>query len=326
MPLVLLLSLYLIAQPPAHRKPAAKAAPIPSAERINNAALTPLIAENSTGPAVIRAQILLARANFSVGEIDGSAGLNFRHAVKGFQTAHGIPPTGRINKATWEALNADSEPAVVSYTVTKADTAGPFEKIPNDLMDQAKLAALDYESVDEKLGERFHSSPSLLHKLNPRKPFDEPGTEINVPAIKTPAPLRAASLTVSKSENTIAALDRAGKILAQYPCTSGSEHDPLPLGDWKVKDIANNPPFYYNPDLFWNADETQSKARIAPGPRNPVGVVWIGITKEHYGLHGTPAPSLVGHAQSHGCVRLTNWDALQLSKIVAAGTPVHFIE
>jgi lipoprotein-anchoring transpeptidase ErfK/SrfK len=131
---------------------------------------------------------------------------------------------------------------------------------------------------------------------------------------------------VSKSQNTITAIDRAGKVLAQFPCTSGSDHDPLPVGDWKVKDVVNNPPFYYNPDLFWNADATQSKAKIAPGPRNPVGVVWIGVNKEHYGIHGTPAPSLVGHAQSHGCVRMTNWDALQLSKMVAPGTPVTFKE
>jgi lipoprotein-anchoring transpeptidase ErfK/SrfK len=322
----LVLSLCLMAQPPAHRKPAARTVAHWSAESINNAAVNAAIAANSTGPAVIRAQILLDRADFSVGEIDGSAGLNFRHAVKGFQAAHDIPATGRMNKGTWDALNVDSAPAVVSYIITKADTAGPFEKLPDDLMDQAQLAALNYESVDDKLGERFHSSPSLLHKLNPKKPFDQPGTEIWVPDVKSPPTSKAASLTVSKSQNTITAIDRAGKVLAQFPCTSGSDHDPLPVGDWKVKDVVNNPPFYYNPDLFWNADATQSKAKIAPGPRNPVGVVWIGVNKEHYGIHGTPAPSLVGHAQSHGCVRMTNWDALQLSKMVAPGTPVTFKE
>ena len=186
---------------------------------------------------------------------------------------------------------------------------------------------MNYESIDAELGERFHSAPSLLHKLNPRKPFDQPDTEIWVPDVNMPVPLKAASVTVSKSMNTVTALDSDGKVLAKFPCTSGSDHDPLPLGEWKVKDVVYNPPFYYNPDLFWDADDaTQAKAKIAPGPRNPVGVVWIGITKAHYGLHGTPAPAVVGHAQSHGCVRMTNWDALELSKMVAARTPVYFKE
>lgn len=274
---------------------------------------------------VIRAQILLSRANFSVGEIDGSAGTNYRNAIKGFQTVHDLPATGFLNKATWAAVNADTAPVIVFYTITAKDIAGPFEKIPDDLMEQAKLPSLGYESLDDELGERFHSSPALLHRLNPNKPFDQPGTEIWVPSIDVTKLPRAASIIVSKSQNTVSPVDRAGKVLAQYPCTSGSDHDPLPIGEWRIKDIVDNPPFYYSPDLFWNAadDPTQSKATIPPGPRNPVGIVWIGITKLHYALHGTPAPSLVGHAQSHGCIRMTNWDALQLSKMIAVGIPVY---
>jgi lipoprotein-anchoring transpeptidase ErfK/SrfK len=306
MPLLPFLSFFLILSPPVK---------------------IPRTASQPTLTRVIHAQILLSRANFSTGEIDGAAGANFRQAVKGFQTAHDLRVTGHVDRATWTALNADQAPALISYTITNKDTAGPFEKIPDDLMEQAKLPAMGYESVDAELGERFHSNPALLHRLNPNKHFDQPDTEIWVPDVDSPAPGKAASVTVSKSENTVTALDEAGKIIAQYPCTSGSDHDPLPIGEWKVKDIVDNPPFYYNPDLFWNADDaTQAKAKIAPGPRGPVGVVWIGITKEHYGLHGTPAPALVGHAQSHGCVRLTNWDALQLSKMVAWGTPVYFKE
>lgn len=289
--------------------------PVPKIAR-PNAALT----------AIVRDQILLSRANFSVGEIDGSAGTNFRQAVKGFQTAHDLRSTGIINRATRATLLLDKAPALVSYTITEKDAAGPFAPVPDDLMEQAKLPAMDYESLDAELGEKFHSNPALLHRLNPGKSF-EANTEIRVPDVSEPETLaRAASVTVSKSKNTVTVLNAEGKIIAEYPCTSGSDHDPLPIGEWKVKDIVPNPPFYYNPDLFWNADASQAKAKIAPGPRNPVGVVWIGITKEHYGLHGTPAPSLVGHAQSHGCVRLTNWDALQLSKRVVAGTPVYFTE
>lgn len=273
---------------------------------------------------VLRAQILLSRAHFSVGQIDGFAGVNFHHAVKAYQLAHKLRPTGNLDAATMKALNAVTGPVVGSYTITDADTAGPFEKLPDDLMAQADLPALGYESVDDELGERFHSRPALLHKLNPGKSFDQPGTEIRVPQVDADPPGKAASLTVSRSLNTVVAKGGDGRILAHFPCTSGSSHDPLPLGKWKVIDIVDNPPFYYNPDLFWNADATQAKAKIAPGPRNPVGVVWIGISKPHYGIHGTPAPDLVGHAQSHGCVRLTNWDALEVSKMVAAGTPVYF--
>jgi lipoprotein-anchoring transpeptidase ErfK/SrfK len=131
---------------------------------------------------------------------------------------------------------------------------------------------------------------------------------------------------VSKSKSTVEALDADGKILALYPATLGSVHDPLPLGNWKVTHVARNPKFYYNPDLFWDASSADTKAVIQPGPRNPVGVIWIGLTKPHYGIHGTPDPSLIGHVQSHGCVRMTNWDASELGGMVTAGTPVLFKE
>ena len=122
------------------------------------------------------------------------------------------------------------------------------------------------------------------------------------------------------------ALDAAGKILAQYPASSGSEHDPLPIGMWKINGVAKNPPFHYNPELFWDAEPNHSKAKIAPGPNNPVGVVWIDLTKDHYGIHGTPEPARVGHTQSHGCIRLTNWDAMELAGMVRPGLPAELKE
>ena len=296
------------------------------ADAINDATRTPLVTEKSSGPAVIRAQILLSRANFSVGQIDGSPGINFRRAVMGFQSAHDIPVTGIINRGTWEALNIDPGPAIVPYRITPEDLAGPFEKIPDDMMEMAKLPKLGYTSVDDELGERFHSTPQLLHKLNPNKHFDQPETEIMVPNVETRQAAKAASVVVSKSAGTVSALDGQGKILAQFPATTGSDHDPLPIGDWKVTTIRHDPEFYYNPDLFWDADPAQSKAKIAAGPRGPVGNIWIGISKEHYGIHGTGVPAAIGHTQSHGCIRLTNWDALELAKMVGPGTPVHLEE
>ena len=147
-----------------------------------------------------------------------------------------------------------------------------------------------------------------------------------VPNVHDDMPPKAASVVVSKSKSTVEALDANGKVLAEYPATIGSIHDPLPIGDWKVTHVTRDPIFYYNPNLFWDASGSDTKAEIKPGPRNPVGVVWIGLTKEHYGIHGTPEPSLIGHVQSHGCVRLTNWDAAELAGMVSAGTPVVFKE
>jgi lipoprotein-anchoring transpeptidase ErfK/SrfK len=293
---------------------------------INDTTLAPPISAQSGGAAVIRAQILLCRAKFSVGEIDGSPGSNFREAVKGFQSFHAITPTGVVDKATWKALNLDKGVAVVAYRITTADVAGPFVKIPNDWAEMAKLPKMGYASVDEELGEKFHSNPALLHELNANKAFDKAGTEIMVPNLNVPRIARAASVVVKKAEGTVTAFDGRGKVIAQFPATTGSDHDPLPLGDWKVIDVHPNPTFSYNPDLFWDAGSKETKQLIAAGPRGPVGVVWIGLSKEHYGIHGTAEPSGVGHAQSHGCIRLTNWDAMELSRMVGPGTPVHLKE
>jgi lipoprotein-anchoring transpeptidase ErfK/SrfK len=274
----------------------------------------------SSASAILRAQILLARAHFSCGEIDARYGSNLRGAISAFQEARGLPPSGTVDKATWKILNADTEPALVRATIVPEDVAGPFMTIPEDIMERAKLPALPYASPLEGIAEKYHSSPALLQKLNPGSRFDTAGEQLQAPNVLVPPPEKAASVVVSKSRHAAAALDAGGKILARYPASSGSEHDPLPLGKWKILGVARNPPFHYNPELFWDAKETQQKARIAPGPNNPVGVAWIDLSREHYGIHGTPEPSRVGKTQSHGCVRLTNWDVLELSKIVAPGT------
>jgi lipoprotein-anchoring transpeptidase ErfK/SrfK len=131
---------------------------------------------------------------------------------------------------------------------------------------------------------------------------------------------------VSKSASALAVTDASGKVIMHAPVTSGSEHDPLPIGNWTVTAVARNPTFNYNPDLFWDADPNHAKAKLPAGPNNPVGVVWIDINKPHYGIHGTPEPGTVGHTESHGCVRLTNWDALKLAAMVGKGTKVEFVE
>jgi lipoprotein-anchoring transpeptidase ErfK/SrfK len=275
----------------------------------------------------LRLQVLLDRAHFSPGEIDGLPGENTSHALRAFRASHGLREQSDLGPRTLKALEGVKPiPTLVPYTVAEDDTRGPFATIPNDLMEQAALPALGYQSPLEGLAEKFHVKPALLSRLNRGKDLSTPGVEIQVPNVRDDPPPKASKVVVSKNRHTLEAFNAAGRVVAEYPVTSGSQHDPLPIGTWKVMDITPRPAFYYNPDLFWNAPAADAKAKLQPGPNNPVGVVWIGISKEHYGIHGTPEPSLVGHAESHGCVRLTNWDAAELSKIVTVGTPVVFKE
>ncbi len=189
------------------------------------------------------------------------------------------------------------------------------------MADKAKLPALGYENMPEALGEKFHINPTVLAALNPGMKLDRAGSVIEVPNVTRP-PLEKTSgmsILVSRSRGTVEAIDANGVVLARYPATTGSEHDPLPLGRWKVNGVAWNPPYNYNPDLFWDSEASDKKAKLAPGPNSPVGEVWIDLSKPHYGIHGTPSPSTIGKTTSHGCIRLTNWDAIELAKMVTPG-------
>jgi lipoprotein-anchoring transpeptidase ErfK/SrfK len=290
-------------------------------EDVNNPKAAVVLTQGARSSAVVRAQILLDRQHFSCGEIDGDFGSNLAKTVAAFQTARNLPANGNVDTETWAALNQDTAPALTAYAITPQDVAGPFTKVPSEMMEQAALLALNFQSPQEALGEKFHLSPKLLAALNPGSRLDEPGEQIQVPNVQMAAPGEAASLVVSKNESSVIALDASGKVLVWYAATIGSEHDPLPLGNWKVKGVQRNPPFHYNPNLFWDASPIDQKALIKPGPNNPVGVVWIALSKEHYGIHGTPEPSDIGHTESHGCIRLTNWDAAELAGMVKPGTP-----
>lgn len=279
------------------------------------------VGPNSRGNAVVRAQILLARAHFSCGQIDGHYGHNLQQTVAAYQTSRNLPANGIVGPETWNALKADTAPALIPYTIAPGDVAGPFVKVPQDMMAKAKLPALGYETPLEVLGEKFHASPKLLQQLNPGKAFDKPGEQILTPNVMVPPPGPAAWIVVAKNDTSVTAYDAQSKLIAYYSASVGSEHDPLPVGFWKVLGVQRNPVFHYNPALFWNADAKDSKADIKPGPNNPVGVVWIALSKQHYGIHGTPEPSKIGHTESHGCIRLTNWDAAELAGLVKPGTP-----
>ena len=283
-------------------------------------------------------QVLLDRQGFSPGQIDGKPGQNFSHALAALQQARNIPVTGQPDCDTWRALGGDSasasQPTVTTYEITEADVKGPFAKrIPREISKQASLPALGYQSAVEEIGERFHASPLLLRQLNPHLRI-APGVQIKVPAVPPFDPAAKAApdsnagdvtVQVSSSESAVRVLGADGKTLFFAPVTTGSEHDPLPPGKWAVTGVDWHPVFHYNPQLFWDAKPSDNRATIKPGPNNPVGVVWINLNLEHYGLHGTPEPANIGKTESHGCVRLTNWDAARLASLVKKGTPVIFI-
>jgi lipoprotein-anchoring transpeptidase ErfK/SrfK len=300
---------------PQAKKPAAKQAVVkkPAAPVLDEQAL--------------QTQVMLDRAGYSPGEIDGRMGTSTKRALDAF-TKGGETPDA-------------STPALVAYKITDADAAGPFTPdIPEDMMEKAKLPALGYRNLTEALGERFHVSPALLKTLNPGAKFAA-GEEIKVPnvadAVQPVAPPRGGrqadpnspatvTVTVRKATSDLVVSDGTGRTLLYAPVTTGSERDPLPIGEWKVNGVQKNPTFGYNPDLFWDADPAHAKAKIPAGPNNPVGLVWVDISRPHYGLHGTPEPATVGKTTSHGCVRLTNWDAQKLAALVRPGTKVVFAE
>ena len=303
--------------------PAAAAPQELTPDTVNAAGNRTAAGPGASGAAVLRAQILLDRAHFSVGEIDGSYGSNMRRAVAGFQRKSGLEATGKLDDKTWEALGAAPAPALVTYVIQPADVAGPFQEVPEKMEDKARLPALGFASAEEGLAEKFHMSPALLKRLNKGKDLTRAGEEIVVANVLDTEPLpRAGKIVVDKSDHTLSLFDASGQLIAQFPSSTGSKHDPLPIGTWKSNGVTENPVFYYNPKLFWDAEPDEKKTKVPAGPNNPVGVAWIDLSKPHYGIHGTPEPAAVGKSQSHGCIRLTNWDVASLIKSVPKGTEV----
>ncbi|HEX8321154.1 L,D-transpeptidase family protein [Longimicrobium sp.] len=289
------------------------------------------VGRGNSGPSVLRVQVLLSRALFSTGMMDGYWGHNTQTAVQFFQSREGLPATGVVDSATYVHLVrvAGDSQTVVPQVLTADDVAGPFVRMPDDIYAQARLSCSCFESLSEKLTERFHTRVEVLRKLNPGVALDSlaAGDTLFVPAVR-PAEARAPGeirqLVVSGAGKYVQALDANGRILYHFSATLGSTFDPSPQGDFTVTSIHENPWWHYQPKLLAHVPDDRPNARIPPGPNSAVGRVWMSLSAPHYGIHGTKSPETIGYAQSAGCVRLTNWDALFLSKRLAPGTPVTF--
>lgn len=300
---------------------------------------------------VMQRQVVLDRLGFSPGIIDGKRGESFRDAVRGFQRANDLEATGEIDEPTEQALAQwDRIPSTREITLTQSYVDAELtEEIPEDPAERAELDRLGYTSLEEKLAERFHTTPAVLRELNPRGLTLEAGSRITIPNIgkdrivrledrieqegwlETLAMLgvsneqpQAERIVVDESEGVLMVYDADDNLVAQFPATMGSEHDPLPLGEWDILGVSYNPRFQYNPELFWDVEDSEESVAMPPGPNSPVGVVWIDLSKEHYGIHGTAEPQTIGRLQSHGCIRLTNWDAARLAQMVRSGITANF--
>ena len=320
-----------VSTPPAPQSLASPAAPtpagIPAVQAINASLYDPAAGPEDQRDQLMRIEVLLDRAHFSPGVIDGRNGGNLRSAIAAYESAHGLSGDGGLDRAVWDSLTgADQAPVASDYVITADDVKGPFMgKAPATMEAMARLPRMDYESPLQLLAEKFHMDQKLLEALNPGADFAAAGTTI---VVATPGVVALAGpvarIEVDKNREQVRALDQAGKPMAVYPATVGSQERPAPSGTWAVTVVVRSPTYTYDPQRL-TFGNSKTKFTIPPGPNNPVGSTWIGLNIETYGIHGTPDPTMVGKVASHGCVRLTNWDARQLALATSKGTPVVFV-
>lgn len=282
-------------------------------------------ASEAPDPFIIRVQVLLDRAHISPGAIDGVVGSNLTKAIRIYEERHGLHPDGEIDAEFWAILQKDAEPPMQSYTITGEDLANQFvNELPDDFSQLAKMDWLGYRGPREMLAERFHMDERLLEALNPGVDFSQAGSQIVVASLGSAASARVTRIVVRREAGELLAFGEDDRLVAAYPATIGSDDNPTPSGMHKVKGVARQPTYTYNPDLNFKQGQNTEKLVLPAGPNGPVGIVWIDLTEPTYGIHGTPDPVLVGKVLSHGCVRLSNWDALELAELVKPGVTVEF--
>jgi lipoprotein-anchoring transpeptidase ErfK/SrfK len=287
------------------------------------------------GPSVLKTQVYLDRLNFSVGVLDGRWGRNTAIALWWYQRSRGIDAAepGALDEATFRSLASEAQGAksVVERTLSAEDLKGPFTEIPEDVYDQEKLDCLCYENQAEKLAETFHTTVEFLEQLNPGVDLNTltAGGRLYVPNVRGPwsgTQRDIARVVISIRGNTFNAFDAAGNLIFHSPTTLGSKYDPSPRETLEVKKITFDPWFHYQPTLFHEVPDHEPEANLAPGPNSPVGVVWVALSKPHYGIHGTSSPDSIGYSSSHGCVRLTNWDAREVASRLSEGVKIEFLD
>ncbi|UIJ76734.1 L,D-transpeptidase family protein [Acinetobacter sp. SH20PTE14] len=279
-------------------------------------------------PVYARAHVMLNNAHASPGAIDGTSGKNTLKAIASFQQMNGLKPTGTLTKETWDALIAKqgSKPAFIEYTLTDADLKGPYAaSIPHDYALQAKMKGLYYTRVTEMLGEKFHMDEDFLKKLNPKATFKKAGEKILVANIRNEVPEDIHLIVAHKGAKQLYLFNNRNQMIGSFPATIGSSDTPSPTGTYKVTGVAPNPWYSYSPSNFVQGNNRKPLS-LPPGPNGPVGNIWIGLSKKSFGIHGTPNPSAISKTASHGCIRLTNWDANDLGKKVKSGVTVKFLE
>jgi lipoprotein-anchoring transpeptidase ErfK/SrfK len=283
--------------------------------------------KNKSKSEIVALQVFLDRAGISPGAIDGHMGSNVTKAIYAYQEMTGETLDPNNTDAILEQLRMSGGLPLVSYTITPADAAGPYlAQIPEDYAHKAALSSLSYTSTTEMLAERFHMDEGFLKEINPGVDFTVPGTIVKV---VNPGEVKSGSVAriiADKGKKQIFAYDASGGLVAAYPASIGSTDTPSPSGTVTVERVAFNPGYTYNPKINFQQGANDKILNIPPGPNGPVGTVWMALSKPTYGIHGTPEPSKIGRTQSHGCIRLTNWDATELAKMVKPGVTVEFVD
>ncbi|PDT81225.1 L,D-transpeptidase [Sinorhizobium sp. BJ1] len=299
-------------------------------ESINDASVASIPSERPSSaaprpePAIVHLQVLLDRAGSSPGVIDGYYGENVTKAVAGFEAMQGLPADGKLDPQVIEKLS-DGKPVIEPYVISEDDAKDLVESIPEDYAKQAEMEHLGYTSVAERLSERFHMDIDLLKALNPGSAFAVGGTvSVAIPGVAKEGKVKR--IEARRRAGQVLAFAEDGSLLSVYPATIGSEESPSPSGTHKVKGVAREPTYVYNPKLNYQQGDNTEVLTLPKGPNGPVGSVWIDLTEPTYGIHGTPEPSLIDKAGSHGCIRLTNWDAEELAAMVKPGVIVEFTD